>query len=57
MGFAAKSGTPPAAIARLNGAMNKALRTEKVRESLAKMGVDVGGGKTCRVRSSWTSSS
>ena len=44
VGFAAKSGTPPAVIARLNAAMNKALKTEKVREALAKMGVDVGGG-------------
>jgi tripartite-type tricarboxylate transporter receptor subunit TctC len=44
LGFTAKAGTPPAVIARLNGAMNKALKTEKVRESLAKLGVDVGGG-------------
>jgi tripartite-type tricarboxylate transporter receptor subunit TctC len=44
LGFAAKAGTPPAVIARLNVAMNKALKTEKVREALAKMGVDVGGG-------------
>jgi tripartite-type tricarboxylate transporter receptor subunit TctC len=43
-GFIVKSGTPPAVIARLNAAVNKALKTEKVRESLAKMGVDVGGG-------------
>jgi tripartite-type tricarboxylate transporter receptor subunit TctC len=44
VGFAAKSGTSPAIIARLNAVMNKALKTEKVREALAKMGVDVGGG-------------
>jgi len=43
-GILVKSGTPPAAIARLNGAVNKALATEKVRESLAKIGADVGGG-------------
>ena len=30
--------------ARLNAAINKALRTEKVRDSLAKLGVDPGGG-------------
>ena len=44
VGFMVKSGTPLAAIARINAAMNKALKTEKVRELLAKMGVDVGGG-------------
>ena len=30
--------------ARLNAAVNKALRTEKVREQLAKLGADPGGG-------------
>lgn len=43
-GILAKSGTPPAAIARLNAAFNKALKTEKMQESLARLGVDVGGG-------------
>jgi tripartite-type tricarboxylate transporter receptor subunit TctC len=43
-GFVVKSGTPSAVIARLNAAVNKALKAEKVRESFAKMGVDVGGG-------------
>jgi tripartite-type tricarboxylate transporter receptor subunit TctC len=43
-GILVKSGTPPAVIARLNAAVNKALATEKVRESLAKIGTDVGGG-------------
>ena len=43
-GFMVKSGTPPAVIARLNAAVNKTLKSEKVREALAKMGVDVGGG-------------
>jgi tripartite-type tricarboxylate transporter receptor subunit TctC len=45
-GFMVKSGTPPAVIARLNAAVNKTLKTEKVREALAKMGVDVGGGSS-----------
>jgi len=44
VGFMVKSGTPPAAIAHLNAAMNNVLKTDKVREALAKMGVDVGGG-------------
>jgi tripartite-type tricarboxylate transporter receptor subunit TctC len=43
-GLLVKSGTPAAAIARLNAAVNKALKTEKAREALAKMGVEVGGG-------------
>jgi tripartite-type tricarboxylate transporter receptor subunit TctC len=43
-GFLVKAGTPPEATARLNAAINKALKTEKVREALAKLGVDPGGG-------------
>lgn len=43
-GFLVKAGTSPAVIARLNAAINKALRTEKVRDALAKLGVDPGGG-------------
>ncbi len=43
-GFLVKAGTPPAAIARLNGAINEALQTEKVRDALGKLGVDPGGG-------------
>ncbi|HEY4918566.1 MAG TPA: tripartite tricarboxylate transporter substrate-binding protein [Xanthobacteraceae bacterium] len=43
-GILVKSGTPPAVIARLNAAANKALGTEKVRDAFAKLGVDVGGG-------------
>jgi tripartite-type tricarboxylate transporter receptor subunit TctC len=43
-GILVKSGTPPAVIARLNAAVNKALATQKVRDSLAKLGSDVGGG-------------
>ena len=43
-GFLVKTGTPPAVTARLNEAVNKALKTDKVREALAKLGVDPGGG-------------
>lgn len=43
-GLLVRSGTSPAVIARLNDAANKALKTEKVREALAKIGVDVAGG-------------
>ena len=43
-GLLVKSGTPQGVIARLNGAVNNALRTEAVRASLAKIGTDVGGG-------------
>jgi tripartite-type tricarboxylate transporter receptor subunit TctC len=40
-GILVKSRTPPAVVARLNAAANKALKTEKVREQLARMGADV----------------
>jgi len=43
-GLLIKSGTPPAVIARLNAAVNAALKTEKVRDALARLGTDVGGG-------------
>ena len=43
-GFLLKAGTLPAVTARLNEAINKALATEKVRDALAKLGVDPGGG-------------
>jgi tripartite-type tricarboxylate transporter receptor subunit TctC len=43
-GFLLKAGTPPEATARLNAAINKALATDKVRDALAKLGVDPGGG-------------
>jgi tripartite-type tricarboxylate transporter receptor subunit TctC len=43
-GFLLKTGTPPEVTARLNAAINKALATDKVRDSLAKLGVDPGGG-------------
>ncbi len=43
-GLLVKSGTPADVIARLNGVVNHALKTDKVREALAKVGTDVGGG-------------
>jgi tripartite-type tricarboxylate transporter receptor subunit TctC len=43
-GLMLKTGTPPAVTARLNGAINKALKTDKVRDALAKLGTDPGGG-------------
>jgi len=43
-GFMLKAGTPPATVARLNEAINKALKTDKLREALAKLGTDPGGG-------------
>ena len=43
-GILAKAGTPPAVIARLNAAVNAALKTDKLRDALAKIGTDVGGG-------------
>jgi tripartite-type tricarboxylate transporter receptor subunit TctC len=43
-GLLLKAGTPPEATARLNAAVNKALNTDKVRDALAKLGVDAGGG-------------
>jgi tripartite-type tricarboxylate transporter receptor subunit TctC len=43
-GLLVKSGTPEGIVARLNHAVNNALRTEAVRASLAKIGTDVGGG-------------
>lgn len=43
-GLLVKAVTPPDVIARLNEAINKALKADKVRETFAKLGVDVGGG-------------
>ena len=43
-GILVKTGTAPAVVARLNEAVNKALKTDKVREALVKLGVDPGGG-------------
>ena len=42
-GLLLKAGTPPEVTIRLNAAVNKALKTEKVRDALAKLGVDPGG--------------
>ena len=42
-GLLLKAGTPPEVTARLNAAVNKALKTDKVRDALAKLGVDPGG--------------
>jgi tripartite-type tricarboxylate transporter receptor subunit TctC len=43
-GLLVKAGTPPQATAQLNAAVNKALQSEKVRDALAKLGTDPGGG-------------
>ena len=43
-GLLLKAGTPPAVTAQLNAAVNKALASDKVREALAKLGTDPGGG-------------
>jgi tripartite-type tricarboxylate transporter receptor subunit TctC len=43
-GLLVKSGTPKDVIAQLNNAVNYVLKTDKVREALAKIGTDVGGG-------------
>jgi tripartite-type tricarboxylate transporter receptor subunit TctC len=43
-GILIKAGTPPDVTARLNAAINKVLKTEKVRDALIKLGTDVGGG-------------
>jgi tripartite-type tricarboxylate transporter receptor subunit TctC len=43
-GILVKSGTPAPVIEKLNTAINKAIRTDKVREALAKLGVDPVGG-------------
>jgi tripartite-type tricarboxylate transporter receptor subunit TctC len=43
-GFAVKSGTPMETVARLNGAINKALQKPSVQEALAKFGAEAAGG-------------
>jgi tripartite-type tricarboxylate transporter receptor subunit TctC len=43
-GMLVKAGTPAAVVARLNAAIDKALKSAKVRDALAKLGVDPGGG-------------
>ena len=44
VGFAVASGTPPDVIAKLNAAVNKALKTSKVREAFANVGAEPAGG-------------
>jgi tripartite-type tricarboxylate transporter receptor subunit TctC len=44
VGFLVKAGTPSEIVARLNMAINKALATQKVRESFAKLGAEPAGG-------------
>lgn len=44
VGFAVKTGTPNNAVVRLNGAINKALTTQRVRSGLAKLGAEPAGG-------------
>jgi tripartite-type tricarboxylate transporter receptor subunit TctC len=44
VGFAVKSGTPNDIVARLNGAIGKALAQPKVREAFAKLGAEPAGG-------------
>jgi len=43
-GILVKSGTPAPLVAQLNAAVNKAIKTDKVRDALLKLGVDPGGG-------------
>jgi tripartite-type tricarboxylate transporter receptor subunit TctC len=44
VGLAAKKGTPDHVVTRLNAAVNKALKTAKVREVLARVGAEPAGG-------------
>ena len=44
VGFAVKSGTSPAIVARLNEAVNKALQKPRVVETFAKLGATPAGG-------------
>jgi tripartite-type tricarboxylate transporter receptor subunit TctC len=44
IGFVVKSGAPADVIAKLNAAINKSLTRPKVREGLAKLGVEPAGG-------------
>jgi tripartite-type tricarboxylate transporter receptor subunit TctC len=43
-GMLVKAGTPADVVHRLNGAIDKAVKSEKVRTALAKLGVDPAGG-------------
>jgi len=42
--FLIKTGTPPAVVAKLNAAINKAIKSDKVRDAFTKLGFDTGGG-------------
>jgi tripartite-type tricarboxylate transporter receptor subunit TctC len=44
VGLAVKSGTPNDIVTRLNAAINKALKTSKVRDALARVGAEPAGG-------------
>jgi tripartite-type tricarboxylate transporter receptor subunit TctC len=44
VGFSVKSGTPNDIIVKLNSAINRALASPKVRETLAKLGAEPAGG-------------
>ena len=44
VGLSVKTGTPPEIVARLNGAINKALASAPVREGFAKLGAEPAGG-------------
>jgi tripartite-type tricarboxylate transporter receptor subunit TctC len=44
VGYAVKSGTPKAVVARLNEAINKALQKPKVRDAFATLGATAAGG-------------
>jgi tripartite-type tricarboxylate transporter receptor subunit TctC len=43
-GMMVRSGTPAPVVAQLNVAINKAIKSEKVRDAFAKLGTDPGGG-------------
>jgi tripartite-type tricarboxylate transporter receptor subunit TctC len=43
-GILVKSGTPAPVVTRLNGAIDKAIKSEKTRDAFAKLGFDRGGG-------------
>jgi tripartite-type tricarboxylate transporter receptor subunit TctC len=44
VGLAAKSGTPDEIVKRLNEAINKALKTSKIRDAFARVGAEPAGG-------------
>jgi tripartite-type tricarboxylate transporter receptor subunit TctC len=46
VGFAVKRGAPKETVARLNGAINKALQKPSVRDALAKLGAEPAGGSS-----------